>query len=76
MRRQLWSPDNGDVAEKEHGACFLPNLRELEDVCDYVGILPRADDKERSFKSGCRKNLITVRIFWRQAGCCGSGYTA
>ena len=40
MRRQVWSLLMGDVAER--GATVLVsshNLRELEDVCDHVGIL-------------------------------------
>ena len=40
MRRQVWSLILGDVAE--HGTTVLVsshNLRELEDVCDHVGIL-------------------------------------
>ena len=42
MRRQVWSLLLGDVAER--GATVLVsshNLRELEDVCDYVGIMNR-----------------------------------
>ncbi len=40
MRRQIWSLLMSDVAE--HGITVLVsshNLRELEDVCDHVGIL-------------------------------------
>ena len=40
MRRQVWSLIMGDVAE--HGTTVLlssHNLRELEDVCDHVGIM-------------------------------------
>ena len=42
MRRQVWSLLLGDVAER--GMTVLVsshNLRELEDVCDHVGILSR-----------------------------------
>ncbi len=42
MRRQVWSILMGDVAE--HGTTVLVsshNLRELEDVCDHVGIMSR-----------------------------------
>ena len=42
MRRQVWSLMMGDVAER--GTTVLVsshNLRELEDVCDHVGILSR-----------------------------------
>ena len=40
MRRQVWSLVMGDVAER--GTTVLVsshNLRELEDVCDHVGIM-------------------------------------
>lgn len=40
MRRQIWSLLISDVAE--HGTTVLVsshNLRELEDVCDHVGIM-------------------------------------
>jgi len=42
MRRQIWSLMMGDVAER--GTTVLVsshNLRELEDVCDHVGIMDR-----------------------------------
>ena len=42
MRRQVWSLLLGDVSER--GTTVLVsshNLRELEDVCDYVGIMNR-----------------------------------
>ena len=42
MRRQVWSLMMGDVAER--GTTVLVsshNLRELEDVCDHVGIMQR-----------------------------------
>lgn len=44
MRRQLWTILMGDVAE--HGTTVLlssHNLRELEDVCDHVGIMHRGE---------------------------------
>ena len=40
MRRQVWSLLMGDVAERGTTVLVSPhNLRELEDVCDHVGIL-------------------------------------
>ena len=42
MRRQVWSLLMGDVAERGTTVVVSShNLRELEDVCDYVGILSR-----------------------------------
>ena len=55
MRRQVWSLLMGDVAD--HGTTVLVsshNLRELEDVCDHVGILSRGKVLiERSLSSRC-----------------------
>ncbi len=40
MRRRVWSIIMADVAERETTVLISShNLRELEDVCDYVGIL-------------------------------------
>lgn len=40
MRRQVWSIIMGDVAERSQTVLVSShNLRELEDVCDHVGIL-------------------------------------
>ncbi len=40
MRRQIWSLMMGDVAEHETTVLVSShNLRELEDVCDHVGIM-------------------------------------
>ena len=42
MRRQVWSLLLGDVAEREMTVLVSShNLRELEDVCDHVGIMLR-----------------------------------
>lgn len=42
MRRQVWSLLLGDVAEREMTVLVSShNLRELEDVCDHVGIMNR-----------------------------------
>lgn len=42
MRRQVWSLVLGDVAQRNMTVLVSShNLRELEDVCDHVGILDR-----------------------------------
>ena len=42
MRRQIWSIILSEVAEKEMTVLVSShNLRELEDVCDHVGIMHR-----------------------------------
>lgn len=44
MRRQIWSLLLQDVAEREMTVVVSShNLRELEDVCDYVGILHQGE---------------------------------
>ena len=63
MRRQVWSIVMADVADR--GTTVLVsshNLRELEDVCDHVGIM--ADGKlllERSL-SDLQENIVKVMI--------------
>ncbi len=63
MRRQVWSLLMADAAE--HGITVLVsshNLRELEDVCDHVGILSRgALLLERSL-SDLQENIAKVQL--------------
>ena len=61
MRRQVWSLMMGDVAER--GTTVLVsshNLRELEDVCDHVGILNKG--KVLLERSLCDLQDNTVKI--------------
>ena len=59
MRRQVWSLLMGDVAD--HGTTVLVsshNLRELEDVCDHVGILSRGKVLIERSLSALQENVV------------------
>ena len=61
MRRQVWGLLMGDVAE--HGTTVLVsshNLRELEDVCDHVGILSRGS------LSDLQENLVKMQVVFQE----------
>ncbi len=62
MRRQIWSLVMQDVAEFETTVLVSShNLRELEDVCDYVGILHRGKLLlERSLHE-LQENIVKVQ---------------
>ena len=62
MRRQVWSLLMADAAER--GVTVLVsshNLRELEDVCDHVGILDHGRLLERSL-SELQENITKVQL--------------
>ncbi len=63
MRRQVWSAVSYDAAER--GITVLVsshNLRELEDVCDHVGILERGKLLlERSLRE-LQENLVKLQL--------------
>ena len=63
MRRQVWSLVMADVAE--NGTTVLVsshNLRELEDVCDHVGIMNGGKLLLERTLSDLQDNISTVRI--------------
>lgn len=63
MRRQIWSIIMSDVAE--HGTTVLVsshNLRELEDVCDYVGILDHGHMLLERSLSELQDNIVKVQL--------------
>ena len=63
MRRQVWSLLLGDVAE--HGTTVLVsshNLRELEDVCDHVGILSRGKVLLQRSLSDLQGNIVKMQV--------------
>lgn len=69
MRRQLWSLIMGDVAE--NGTTVLVsshNLRELEDVCDYVGIMHKGRMMIERSLSQLQENLIKVQLTFSEQG--------
>ena len=67
MRRQIWSLVLGDVAER--GMTVLVsshNLRELEDVCDHVGILSRGKLLlERSLRD-LQGNIVKMQVVFQE----------
>ena len=63
MRRQVWSLLMGDVAER--GTTVLVsshNLRELEDVCDHVGILSRGRVVIERSLSQLQGNTVKLQV--------------
>ena len=66
MRRQVWSLMMADVAE--HGTTVLVsshNLRELEDVCDHVGILSRGKLLLERSLSDLQENIVKLQAVWQ-----------
>ena len=63
MRRQVWSLLLSDVAER--GTTVLVsshNLRELEDVCDHVGILNRGKMLLERSLSELQENMVKIQL--------------
>ncbi|NCB62048.1 MAG: ABC transporter ATP-binding protein [Clostridia bacterium] len=67
MRRQVWSLLMGDVAE--HGTTVLVsshNLRELEDVCDHVGILSHGKVLVERSLSDLQDNVVKMQVVFQE----------
>jgi ABC-2 type transport system ATP-binding protein len=67
MRRQVWSLLMGDVAER--GTTVLVsshNLRELEDVCDHVGILSRGKVLLERSLSDLQGNVVKMQVVFQE----------
>ena len=67
MRRQVWALLMGDVAE--HGTTVVVsshNLRELEDVCDHVGILSHGKMALERSLSELQGGTVKLQIAFRQ----------
>ena len=65
MRRQVWSLLLGDVAER--GTTVLVsshNLRELEDVCDHVGIMNKGKVLLERSLSELQDNTVKLQVAW------------
>ena len=63
MRRQVWSLLVGDVAQR--GTTVLVsshNLRELEDVCDHVGILSKGKVLLQRSLTDLQDNVIKMQV--------------
>ena len=69
MRRQVWSLMMGDVSER--GTTVLVsshNLRELEDVCDHVGIMDHGKVLlERSLVQ-LQDNMVKLQVVFKDGG--------
>ena len=69
MRRQVWSLLLGDVSER--GTTVLVsshNLRELEDVCDHVGIMNKGKVLLERSLSELQENTVKMQIVFRGEG--------
>ena len=67
MRRQVWSLLLGDVADR--GTTVLVsshNLRELEDVCDHVGILSKGKVLIERSLNDLQENLVKMQVVFRE----------
>ncbi len=67
MRRQVWSLLMSDVAER--GTTVLVsshNLRELEDVCDHVGILSKGKVLLERSLSELQGNVVKMQVVFRE----------
>ncbi len=66
MRRQVWSLMMADVSE--YGTTVLVsshNLRELEDVCDHVGIMNRGKVLLERSLSDLQENIVKLQAVWK-----------
>ena len=66
MRRQVWSLVLGDVAQR--GTTVLVsshNLRELEDVCDHVGILDRGKVLLERSLAQLQDNMVKLQVVFK-----------
>ena len=63
MRRQIWSLIMSDVAENNTTVLVSShNLRELEDVCDYVGIIHNGKTMLERSLSELQDNIVKVQF--------------
>ena len=65
MRRQVWSLLMADVSE--YGTTVLVsshNLRELEDVCDHVGIMNKGKILLERSLSDLQDNIVKLQAVW------------
>ena len=69
MRRQVWSLILSDVAESETTVLVSShNLRELEDVCDHVGILDHGRCLRESSVSALQENIVKAVLALPEGG--------
>ena len=66
MRRQVWSLVLGDVSQR--GTTVLVsshNLRELEDVCDHVGIMNKGKVLLERSLTDLQENIVKLQAVWK-----------
>ena len=76
MRRQVWSVLLSDV--EQYGTTVLVsshNLRELEDVCDHVGIMNRGKMLVERSLSELQENLVKLQLAYPDGGALPEGLT-
>ncbi|MBO6041339.1 MAG: ABC transporter ATP-binding protein [Oscillospiraceae bacterium] len=74
MRRQVWSLILSDVAENEMTVLVSShNLRELEDVCDHVGIVERGRCLRESSVAELQENIVKVVLALPEGGALPEG---
>ena len=69
MRRQVWSLMMNDVSE--YGTTVLVsshNLRELEDVCDHVGILDHGKVLLERSLAQLQDNMVKLQVVFKDGG--------
>ncbi|MCI8423339.1 MAG: ABC transporter ATP-binding protein [Lawsonibacter sp.] len=69
MRRQVWTLLMGDVAQR--GTTVLVsshNLRELEDVCDHVGILSHGKVLLERSLTDLQDNVVKLQLAFQESG--------
>ncbi|MCQ2420910.1 MAG: ABC transporter ATP-binding protein [Clostridia bacterium] len=67
MRRQIWSLIMEDVAERQTTVLISShNLRELEDVCDHVGIMHHGQMLLERSLSELQDNIVKVQLVSEQ----------
>ena len=69
MRRQVWSLMMSDVSE--YGTTVLVsshNLRELEDVCDHVGILDHGKVLLERSLAQLQDNMVKLQVVFKDGG--------
>ncbi len=69
MRRQVWSLVLGDVAQRNMTVLVSShNLRELEDVCDHVGILDRGKVLLERSLAQLQDNMVKLQVVFKDGG--------
>ena len=68
MRRQIWSILMADVAERQTTVLVSShNLRELEDVCDHVGIMDKGKVLIERSLSELQDNMVKLQVVFDES---------